>query len=350
MATSKPAPPTLQDGRYNIIWEGKEIGFIVTINGGDVHFSDLNGSFSEKLDMIYGVFDHPDKRGLELTGAKEYNLQFWRIETKKEIKDCGVVSEDGKSMTTMNLCKWEWLDEETFEQKKNNTDPVDNMPNDYECKQPGKLIWLTGGTGMGKSTTAAYMKENEGFVHYEGDCFIYGINPFVGAAPQGSSIFGPRVLRGVSEERKAVCQRAFDGYKNLFLKGQEADSSIWEDLYSMMCDEISGEREKIGGDWLINQGVYKRAARDQIRKKLGKEVKFVFLDMDPELQATRLAKREKGDGDITEEVREIKRKECQKRTFGYERKQDDEPNSLQINITELTKTEDIVKSIIEFAK
>jgi len=345
---SSGATPKLQDGRYMIIWEGKELGFVVTIDGSDAQFSDLNGSFSSKLEINYGVFDHPDKRGLEVTGAREYNLQS-RGSTKKDILDCGVVSEDGKSMTMMNGCVWLWLDEEAFQQKKNNTDPVDNMPNDYECKPPGKLVWLTGGTGMGKSTTATYMKENAGFVHYEGDCFIYGINPYVGAAPQGSSLFGPRVLRGISEERKAACQRAFDGYKNL-KEGKEAEASIWEDLYALMCDEISSEREKVGGDWLINQGVYKRAARDLIRSKLGDKVKFVFLDMSPELQASRLAKREKGYGEITEEVLEMKRQECQKKTFGYERKQDDEPNSLQIMITEFTKTEDIVNSIIEFVK
>jgi len=338
--TSSETTQVWLDGRYNVHVDGKEVGFICTIDGSQGEFGDLNKTFSSKVELKQGVFDHPDKRGLEITKEKEYNVQILGA-TKRDVPDCAVVSKDGKTWTTMKGSQWIWLDDEAFEKFKNNTDPVDNIPNNYECKPPGKLVWITGGTGMGKTTTSTYIKEKAGFVLYEGDCFLFGLNPYVGASAKGPSFWGTKMLRGISDERKKVCTKAMeDGYKKL-LDGQEAPFSIWEDFYGMMCEEILSEREKIGGDWVINQAVYTKEARDFIRSKLGSQLKFVFLDMDPDLQAARIAIREMGTGEITEEVLEAKKQECLKRTRGYERRQEDEPNSLQIDIIESMKTEDI---------
>ena len=35
----------------------------------------------------------------------------------------------------------------------------------------GRIIWVTGAPGMGKSTTAQILARNHGFVYYEADCF-----------------------------------------------------------------------------------------------------------------------------------------------------------------------------------
>jgi len=344
--TSSETTQVWVDGHYNIIIDGKEIGVFCTIDGSQGQLGDINQTFSIKYELKPGVFDHPDKRGLEIAKEKEYNVQLFGS-VVKDVPDCAVVSKDGKTWTIMNGSQWIWLDDEAFEKMKNNTDPVDNIPNDYECKPPGKLVWITGGTGMGKSTTTTYIKEKAGFVLYEGDCFMFGVNPYVGASAKGPSFWGNKMLRGISDERKEVCKKVMEvGYKKL-MEGQEAPFSIWEDFYGMMCQEILAEREKIGGDWIINQGVYTKEARDLIRIKLGSQLKFVFFDMDPDLQAARLANREKGTGEITEEVLEAKKQECLKRTRGYQRRQDDEQNSFQIDITESMKTEDIANEIIK---
>ena len=81
---------------------------------------------------------------------------------------------------------------------------------------------------------------------------MFGLNPYVGAAPRGSSIFGTRHLSGLSEERHEICERAGGGYRSLF-NGEETPFSIWDDFYSAMCEEILRERQKLGGDWVINQ-------------------------------------------------------------------------------------------------
>ena len=37
----------------------------------------------------------------------------------------------------------------------------------------GKLIWLSGAPGLGKSTSAQILGREHGFVYYEADCFLH---------------------------------------------------------------------------------------------------------------------------------------------------------------------------------
>ena len=43
----------------------------------------------------------------------------------------------------------------------------------------GKLVWLSGPPGAGKSTTGALMGKDAGYVYFEADCTMNGQNPFV---------------------------------------------------------------------------------------------------------------------------------------------------------------------------
>ena len=43
----------------------------------------------------------------------------------------------------------------------------------------GKLLWITGVPGAGKSTTAQFLGKHHDFVFYEGDCFGTLKNPFI---------------------------------------------------------------------------------------------------------------------------------------------------------------------------
>ena len=44
--------------------------------------------------------------------------------------------------------------------------------------QRGKLIWLSGPPGAGKSTTCQLMARDKDFIYYEADCIMQLINPF----------------------------------------------------------------------------------------------------------------------------------------------------------------------------
>ena len=306
-----------------------------------------------------GVFDGvSDKRGLMSTESKTYNLKL-SFPPPADWPPCYMVlSDDGMKMTNMNGGIAEWIDEETFQKLKADTDPADNYPNTYtpNPQNPGKIIWISGGTGMGKSTTSLSLKRKHGYILYEGDAFMFGCNPYIDAAPKGGSLFGTKSLSGICPERKKACQRMMDeGYTNI-LSGKEADPSVWEDGYGMMCDDIIRERQKLGGDWVINQAVYTRAARNVVRRKLGASLKFVMLDMDPELQSKRLAKRitsgfgEAGalSGEVTEEALEKAKEEMKKMTGRLEDVQKDEHNTIALVISEDMSVDDVVDKILSF--
>ena len=41
------------------------------------------------------------------------------------------------------------------------------------------MVWLSGPPGAGKSTTALLMGKENGFVFWEADCTMNGLNPFL---------------------------------------------------------------------------------------------------------------------------------------------------------------------------
>ena len=62
----------------------------------------------------------------------------------------------------------------------------------------GKLVWLSGSPGMGKSTSAQYLAKDHGFVYYEADAFGLLLNPFNTLESDNPSLAtsSQRVLKG----------------------------------------------------------------------------------------------------------------------------------------------------------
>ena len=145
------------DGLYSLTEEG-QLRWTVAIRGEDgmktTPGNEDQLSERGKMRLKLGSFTNPDKRGLELTGKHEYNVEILYV--SYYFTAHGIVSEDGKKITLMNGSIMELLDEEAKKRLKDEQEPAESPPNTY-TPQPdkiGKILWISGLTGMGKSTTA----------------------------------------------------------------------------------------------------------------------------------------------------------------------------------------------------
>ena len=114
----------------------------------------MGGRHIRKMRLKSGQFTNPYKRGLDATGKEHYNVEIYFVYHDKSIH--GVVSEDGKKITMMNGNIFEFMDEEAKKKMKGEQDPAENPPNSYnpQPEKMGKILWITGVAGMGKTTTA----------------------------------------------------------------------------------------------------------------------------------------------------------------------------------------------------
>merc|ERR1711936_801906 len=121
--------------------------------------------FSESKPLFSGIWAQGDfgpakPEIVEKTGVQNYNVQMDHFFGK--ILKC--------------------LTPEELEKIKENREPCESPSLSYKepnPNSPGKLIWLSGPPGAGKSTTGGLLGKNHGYIYYEADCFGMFCNPFV---------------------------------------------------------------------------------------------------------------------------------------------------------------------------
>ena len=67
-----------------------------------------------------------------------------------------------------------------------------SCPYKIQPENQGKLVWLSGPPGAGKSTTGQLMSREAGFVYLEVDCIMNFPNPFVPTDVENPSVSGFR--------------------------------------------------------------------------------------------------------------------------------------------------------------
>ena len=269
---------------------------------------------------------HPDV--VKESGKSRYNVDMSMIGGHWCPK--GVVSDDGTKVTHYGLghCvdSFTWMSNEEVQQFKETGDPHDDMPHQYK-EQPenqGKLIWLTGAPGLGKSTSGLLLARKANYVYYEADAFMNHANPYVSTDVDDPTIamLSQNFLKGLPQER---IDAVADGLDELIkmTEGAEYDMDKAWSFYKAISDDITKERKRIGGNFAIAQIVPKRAIRDRIRAHLGPELVFVVLDMSKEDQRDRILARH-GDESILA---------IMERCYDVsERATDDEPNAINLFI------------------
>ena len=305
-----------------------------------------------EISMKTGNYENSDDRGLLASGKAYYNVEVSTSEPGVP-KFYAVVYNDGETLTFSDGVSGEWMSEETFNDIKEETDPCDAYPCEYEPtpNSSGKLLWISGLTGTGKSTVSLNIKNKHDYILYEGDCFAAGFNPYVGSAPKAMTPHGTRRLSGISEERKLVCQRFQEESISKCKMGSPISSDICKQFYELMCDDIIKEKLRLGGNWVVNHGLYTKLARDIIKEKLGSIVTLVVLDMSLEDQAKRMTEialdvSNLSNDDIYDKMLKEKTNQIRIRRKGYEAILKTETNIIEIEITDAMSVDDVSNKIM----
>jgi len=347
MAASQP----WLDGNYKLVWNEK-FYYVATVEGEDATLEGpviQEGHVEKGLNkQIWknGIYGEADEKICEATGKSHFVLKIDNP-ARPEDQAFGVVSDDGKLITLKGqfgiIVTLEWIDEEEAKALKkaseDDMDPYEAPPNHYTLRpgHVGKLVWISGAPGLGKSTTARRMMETQGFVYYEGDCFFDHKNPYLPLTKNSAidELLAAKHLKDVPNEITAALARSGKEWKKL-MEGRE-DYDVSESM-GLMCENILKERKRVGGDWVVAFAVTTRKLRDMIKEKLGPQLVFVVLDMDKDLQQERLVPRLEALGETFNDI-------CEK--IKYEPASDDEENVIDLKITRDMQLDDVVKIIME---
>ena len=168
----------------------------------------------------------------------------------------------------------------------------------------GRIVWITGSPGLGKSTSAQLLGRDHGYVYYEADCFMRLCNPYVPLNVDNPSIaqVNQKILRGPgAEERRAMIERTNVMWKDM-MAGKELDTEIMLEFYEQLAQDIRREKDRIGGDFAIATVILKKEARDHLRKILGSDLVIVILKMSREERRERLLGRHDGNTDAADRL------------------------------------------------
>jgi len=191
-------------------------------------------------------------------------------------------------------------------------DPVEAPPNPYTI-QPSNLakyVFISGPPGAGKSSIAAWLSVNAGYVYYEGDSFMEGLNPYVpaNASEPSLAVQEQHPLVGIGmHRRKDIMDRFSENFDALNGDYSKVDRGVVDDFLSSFANDITKERNRVGGDWIIAFAVPDQMSRDLLRSQLGNDLVFVVLTLSPDLQEERLAGRHLDDEEMVNQLSSIYR-------------------------------------------
>ncbi len=286
----------------------------------------------------------------KLTGVETNNI---KMETGPFSSE-GVVCEDGTKIVVFGMMAAVetiyFLDEDKLKELSEGREDY------YECSHPyktqpenqGKLVWISGPPGAGKSTTCQLLGRENDFVYYEADCTMSSLNPFVDPKIEDNpSLAGFRqpLLKNIPLNFVTAINKAEPIFK-ILEQGRFAEID-WDELkpfYSCMGEDIALKKKRIGGNFAVAQAIATRSIRDHVRSVLP-DVIFVVLSLSEESQLKRIKARHGGDSAPEAIIKFLR----DMHTF-YEAPGKDEPNTVGVEITDDLTPQDVKNKVLEALK
>merc|ERR1711936_1541724 len=265
---------------------------------------------------------------------------------KMEFSDLGVIFDGGRKCSMKGftgIAGLEKITEKEFEDIMNDFEPIEAPPGPYKVQpeKKGKIIWLTGAPGMGKSTSAQLLARDHGFVYYEADCFMGLKNPYVPLNVNNPSMaqMHQKVLKGPGmEERQAMLKKTRNVFGDIF-EGKDYNKEQLLEYYGHMASDIASEKRRIGGDWAIAHVLMTADLRAFMREKLGSDLVIVVLTTSSSDRRERILSRHKGDtnsADLMDQFEKV-----------MEGVEENEPNTIELRVNSSMTRDEVVSKIFQ---
>mmetsp|Transcript_14299 Transcript_14299/g.28483 ORF Transcript_14299/g.28483 Transcript_14299/m.28483 type:complete len:207 (+) Transcript_14299:104-724(+) len=134
----------------------------------------------------------------------------------------------------------------------------------------GRIIFVTGRQGAGKSAVANELAAAHGFDHLDGD--VWSNQPEV---------------KGLLT---ALCDHMIK-YRGAEQGSVADEPEAWQPFYSAMCAEAVNMNSTAPAGLLVSHSLFRRAHRAFVQEQLGDQCIFLVLDPPPALALERAAKR-----------------------------------------------------------
>ena len=155
----------------------------------------------------------------------------------------------------------------------------------------GRLVFISGMSGAGKTTQGEQLREKRGFIHVDGD--VWSFSDGVATASTYSGIPRPEDLEKRSKERKETWDGFAAAYGRLFEDPENPPpmEDGWGAHLTALCEDVAafrGAPEQKDRDIVVSFSLYTRGMRDWVRDRLP-GVTMVLLDADARKLAARKA-------------------------------------------------------------